>query len=77
MSKLTAKKCDTANRDKDGAKLFDGKGLYLELHKNGSKYWRYKYRIGGREKLLSLGVYPEVTLNEAREKHREAHKLVF
>ena len=50
--------------------------MFLELHKNGSKYWRYKYRIGGIEKLLSLGVYPEVPLAEAREKHREAHKLV-
>ena len=76
MSKLTAKKCETAKRDKDGAKLFDGQGLYLELHKNGSKYWRYKYRIGGKEKLLSLGVYPEVPLVEAREKHKAAHKLV-
>lgn len=76
MSKLTAKRCDSANRDKDGAKLFDGRGLYLELHKNGSKYWRYKYRIGGKEKLLSLGVYPEVALAEARDKHRDAHKQV-
>lgn len=76
MTKLTAKKCESATREKDGSKLFDGKGLFLELHKNGSKYWRYKYRIGGREKLLSLGVYPEVLLAEARDKHREAHKLV-
>lgn len=74
--KLTAKKCDAATREKDGAKIFDGKGLFLELHKNGSKYWRYKYRISGKEKLLSLGVYPEISLQEAREMHREAHKLV-
>ncbi|USO05675.1 MAG: integrase arm-type DNA-binding domain-containing protein [Rhodospirillales bacterium] len=74
--KLTAKKIDTATREKDGAKLFDGKGLFLELHKNGSKYWRYKYRHLGKEKLMSLGVYPEITLAEAREKHRVAHKLV-
>lgn len=74
--KLTAKKCETAKRDIDGAKLSDGAGLYLELHKNGSKYWRYKYRILGKEKVLALGVYPEVTLAEAREEHKKAHKLV-
>jgi integrase len=74
--KLTAKKCEAANREKDGAKLFDGKGLFLELNKNGSKYWRYKYRIGGIERLMALGVYPEISLQEAREKHKEAHKLV-
>ncbi len=74
--KLTGKKCDTATREKDGSKLFDGGGLYLELHKNGSKYWRYKYRVLGKEKVLALGVYPETTLAEAREKHKQAHKLV-
>lgn len=74
--KLNNKKCETASREKDGAKLFDGGGLFLELHKNGSKYWRYKYRALGKEKVLALGVYPEISLAEAREKHREAHKLV-
>lgn len=76
--KLTAKKIEAATRDKDGAKLFDGKGLFIELHKNGSKYWRYKYRspITYKEKLYSLGVYPEITLADAREKHRQLHKLV-
>jgi len=53
--KLTVKKCETATREKDGAKLWDGGGLYLELHKNGRKYWRYKYRILGVEKLFALG----------------------
>ncbi|NBB88873.1 MAG: integrase arm-type DNA-binding domain-containing protein [Bacteroidetes bacterium] len=74
--KLTDKKCKTATREKDGTKLSDGKGLYLALHQNGSKYWRYKYRIDGKEKLLSLGVYPEISLAEARERHRQAHKMV-
>lgn len=54
--KLNNKKCETASREKDGAKLFDGGGLFLELHKNGSKYWRYKYRAFGKEKVLALGV---------------------
>ncbi len=76
--KLTAKKVEAASRDKNGGKLFDGKGLFLELHKNGSKYWRYKYRspITKKEKLYSLGVYPEISLAEAREMHQKAHKLV-
>ena len=76
MSKLTVKQIDAANREKDGAKLFDGKGLFLSLNKSGGKYWQYKYRHLGKEKLMSLGVYPEISLAEAREKHRIAHKLV-
>lgn len=49
-------------------KLFDGAGLFLLVNPNGSRWWRLKYRYGGREKLLSLGVYPEITLKRAREK---------
>ncbi len=47
-------------------KLFDEKGLYLLVKKNGGKYWRFKYRFKGKEKLLALGVYPGVSLNKAR-----------
>lgn len=47
-------------------KLADGHGLYLLIQPNGAKYWRLKYRFGGKEKLLALGVYPEVTLAQAR-----------
>lgn len=74
--KLNAKLVESASRDTHGSKLFDGKGLFLELHKNGGKYWRYKFRYLGKEKLMSLGVYPETSLAEAREKHRQAHKDV-
>lgn len=76
--KLNAKKCDAATYGKDPSKLSDGKGLYLFLHKGGGKYWRYKYTspTKGKEDTLSLGVYPEVSLAEAREKHKAAHKLV-
>jgi hypothetical protein len=49
-------------------------GLYLQIMPNGSKYWRMKYRIFGKEKSLALGVYPEVTLAEAREKLAAARK---
>jgi len=47
-------------------RLFDGRGLYLEVSPNGSRYWRVKYRFGGKEKRLALGIYPEVGLKEAR-----------
>jgi integrase len=55
-------------------KLFDGKGLYLEVAPTGSRWWRFKYRIGGKEKRLSLGVYPDVGLKEAREKLDDVRK---
>jgi integrase len=57
-------------------KVTDEKGLYVEVTPKGSKRWRFKYRIGGKEKLLSLGVYPEVTLKEAREKRDAFRKQV-
>lgn len=57
-------------------KLADEKGLFLLVHTNGSKYWRFKYRIGGREKLLALGVYPDVSLADARQRRDDARKLL-
>lgn len=53
-------------------KLSDAKGMYLEIMPNGSKYWRVKYRFLGKEKRLALGVYPEVSLKDARIKLDEA-----
>ena len=49
-------------------RLFDGGGLYLEVSPAGGKWWRWKYRFGGKEKRLSLGVYPDISLKSAREK---------
>jgi len=58
-------------------KRFDERGLYLLVDcSTGSKLWRLKYRFGGREKLLSLGAYPDVGLKRAREKRDDARKLV-
>jgi integrase len=48
-------------------KLSDERGLYLLIRPNGGKYWRWKYRVGGKEKVLALGVYPEITLSDARK----------
>lgn len=63
----------SAPRDKS-YKLADGGGMYLEVRPNGSRYWRLKYRHSGKEKLLALGVYPTVTLKDAREKREAAKK---
>ncbi len=57
-------------------KLADGGGLYLLINSNGSKYWRLKYRYGGKEKVLALGVYPDVLLAEARDKRQEAKQCL-
>jgi integrase len=57
-------------------KLADGGGLYLLVQPSGSKWWRYKYRFAGKEKLLALGSYPETSLMEARERHLQARKLL-
>ncbi len=52
---------------KKSRKMFDGRGLYLEVAPREGK-WRFKYRFGGKEKRLSLGVYPDVSLKEARQR---------
>lgn len=57
-------------------KLNDGRGLYLLVATNGSKYWRFKYRLNHKEKLLALGVYPDISLASARTKRDEARTLV-
>ena len=56
-------------------KLADEKGLYLLVTTTGSKLWRLKYRIGGKEKKLALGAYPEIGLKEARARRDEARKV--
>lgn len=71
---------DTAIRNaKPGTKpvkLFDGGGLYLEVSPAGGKWWRLKYRFNGKEKRISLGTYPEVSLKDAREHRDTQRKLV-
>ncbi len=71
---------DTAIRNaKPGEKplkVYDEAGLYLLVNPNGSRWWRFKYRFDGKEKLLSLGVYPDVTLKKAREKRNAARAQV-
>jgi hypothetical protein len=57
-------------------KLSDGQGLTLLIQPNGSKWWRYRYRIAGKEKMLSIGTYPDVTLKKAREMRVTADDLL-
>ena len=57
-------------------KITDGEGMFLLVTPSGSKYWRLKYHFAGREKLLALGVYPEVSLGDARERRAQARKTV-
>ena len=78
--KLNEIKCKNAKPldppSKAPRKLADGHGLYLWVMPNGAKYWRFTYRSSGKQKTLALGVYPEISLKEAREKRTEARKLV-
>ena len=57
-------------------KLFDGNGLFLFVAPGGTKSWRWKYRFQGREKLLTFGMYPQISLKEARERCAESRKLL-
>ena len=55
-------------------RLFDGRGLYVEISPSGGRWWRFKYRINGKEKRLSLGVYPDVSLKAARDRLDEVRR---
>lgn len=57
-------------------RLFDGGGLYLEVSPKNGRWWRLKYRFGEKEKRISLGVYPEISLKVAREKMFEARQKI-
>jgi integrase len=74
--KLTDTACKNAKPLEKSFKLSDGAGLYLEVMPTGSKYWRLKYRFASKEKRLAIGVYPAISLKEAREKRDHARKLI-
>lgn len=72
----TACKKATCPEGRPNIRLADEKALYLEVTTAGGKYWRWKYRFGGKEKRLALGVYPDVTLAQARDAREDARKVL-
>ena len=75
MAKLTATAVRNAGAAAKSYKLADGGGLYLFVNTKGARYWRYDYRFAGARKTLAIGVYPEVSLKEARERHAGAREM--
>lgn len=73
---LTDTKVRSVKSREKSFKIADGKGLFLVVKPNGSKYWRFRYQFGGKEKLLAIGIYPDVSLADARRKRDEARKLL-
>lgn len=73
---LTDVKVRNAKPTDKPVKLTDGNGMHLLVQPSGSKYWRLQYRFSGKQKMLALGVYPEVSLSEARRRREEARQLI-
>jgi len=76
MDTLTVTAIRNAKPTDKVQRLFDGRGLYLEITPAGARYWRLKYRHAGKEKRLALGVFPVVSLAEARELREQARKAM-
>ncbi|MCX7173420.1 MAG: tyrosine-type recombinase/integrase [Proteobacteria bacterium] len=75
LNLLTDTQCKNATSESSSIrKLHDGGGLYLWVYADGSKYWRLRYWLAGKEKSLSLGVYPRISLKDARKARDEGHK---
>jgi len=74
--KLTHNTCKNAKPSDKARKLSDGGGLYLEIMPSGSKYWRLKYRFNDKEKRLAIGVFPAISLAEAREERDRARENI-
>lgn len=73
---LTATAIRNAKSGSKPTKLFDERGLFLIVTPAGGKWWRFRYKFDNKEKLLSLGVYPDVELKDARQRRDEARKLL-
>lgn len=74
--KLTDSAVKNAKPKPKPYKLFDGGGMFLLTTPNGGKCWRLKYRFEGKEKLLALGIYPDVSLKDARRRRDEAREAL-
>ena len=73
---LTDTTIRNAKSGEKAIRLYDERGLYLEISPAGGKWWRLKYRFDGKEKRISLGIYPDVSLKDARDRRDEARKLL-
>lgn len=73
---LTDAKVRSAKAQEKEYSLTDGDGLSLLVHANGSKYWRLRFRFAGKQHVLALGIYPQISLAEARTRRDAARKLV-
>jgi integrase len=73
---LTNTKIRNARSAERSFRLYDERGLYLEVSPKGGKWWRLKYRYNGKENRLSLGVYPDISLKVARDRRDDARKLL-
>ena len=76
MNKLTENSIRKAQILEKQYKIYDGDGMFLLIHPNGSKYWRMKYTFDSKSKLASFGVWPGVSLKEARERRHEAKQKI-
>ena len=73
---LTDRAISSAKPEAKARKIFDERGLFLLISPKGGKWWRFKYRFDGKEKQLSLGTYPLVSLTEARTKRDKFRALL-
>jgi len=75
-NQLTQLSIKQAKPKKKQYKLTDGEGMYLRVHPNGSKYWQLQFWFEGKQKILSFGVWPVISLKEARDKRFVAKKII-
>ena len=76
MNKLTENSIRKAQILEKQYKIYDGDGMFLLIHPNGSKYWRMKYTFDGKSKLESFGVWPGISLKEARQRRHDARQKI-
>ncbi|MEB6858371.1 tyrosine-type recombinase/integrase [Proteus cibi] len=73
---LTDIKVRSAKPQEKEYTLVDGDGMFLLIHPNGSKYWRFRFRFAGKQHLMAFGIYPEISLADARQKREGTRKLI-
>lgn len=72
---LTDTKVRSAKPEEKEYSLVDGDGMFLLVKPNGSRYWRFRFRFGGKQHLMAFGVYPDVSLADARKNKGRGQKV--